>query len=106
MNNDRGRLFEMANVVPLVHSPATLQFPAKLLVSKCDLFGDDPELAAFPFHMTSRVSESDFPESVSVLEGMTVKVTTNNFKGLPQLSEEFRFRDLCGHFSQFRYRMI
>jgi hypothetical protein len=36
------------------------------------------------------------------LEGTTVKVTNNNFKGLSQLCETFRFRDFVAQFSQFR----
>jgi hypothetical protein len=45
---------------------------------------------------------SDFRELVSALEGLTVKVANNNIKGLWQLCEEFRFRDLAGQLSQFR----
>jgi hypothetical protein len=91
----------MAKAVTLVHTNATLQVPAKLFVNKCDLFGDDPGLAAFPYHLKSQVSVSDFREFVSALEGMTVKVTNNNFKGLLQLCEEFRFGDLKAQLSQF-----
>jgi hypothetical protein len=91
----------MAKVVTLVHPDATLQVPARLLASKCDLFGDDPGLAAFPYRLKTQVSVSDFREFGSVLEGMTVRVTNNNFRGLSQLCEEFRFRDLGGPLSQF-----
>jgi hypothetical protein len=92
----------MAKLVTLVHPDATLQVSAPLLVFKCDLFVDDPGLAAFPYHLKSRVSVSDFREFVSALEGTTVKVTNNNIKGLLQLSDEFRFRDLITRLSQFR----
>jgi hypothetical protein len=44
---------------------------------------------------------SDFQELVSALEGTTVKVINNNFKGLSQLCEEFGFRDLASQLSQF-----
>jgi hypothetical protein len=62
--------FEMAKVVTLVHPNVTLQAPAKLLMSKCDLFADDPGLATLPYHM---------------------KLTNNDFRGLLELCEEFCF---------------
>jgi hypothetical protein len=92
----------MAKVVTLVHPYAKLQVPAPLLISKCDLFGDDPGLADFPYHLKSRVSASDLRAFVSALEGTAVKVTHDNFRGLSQLCEEFRFRDLAAQFSHFR----
>jgi hypothetical protein len=63
---------------------------------------DDPRIAAFPSYLKSQVSVIGFREFVSALEGMTVKVTNNNPKGLSQLCEEFLFRDLAGRHSQFR----
>jgi hypothetical protein len=45
---------------------------------------------------------SDFREFASALEGTTIKMTNNNFRGLLQLCEEFRFGDLGGQLSQFR----
>jgi hypothetical protein len=76
--------------------------PVPLIVSRCDLFADDPGLAALPYHLKSKVSLSDFREFVSALEDTTVKVTNNNFKGLLELCEEFRFQDLRARLSQFR----
>jgi hypothetical protein len=73
-----------------------------VLISQCDLFGDDPGLAAVPCHLKSRVSVSDFQEFVSALEDTTVKVTNNNVKGLSRLCEEFGFRDLSAQLSHFR----
>jgi hypothetical protein len=93
--------FEMAKVVALVHPNATLQVPVELLVNKRDLFANEPSLAAFPYHLKSRVSASNFQKFVSALEGTTVKVTKNNFKGLLRLCEEFRFRDFSTQLSQF-----
>jgi hypothetical protein len=92
----------MSKVLTLVHPDATLQVPSRLLVTKCDLFVDDPGLAALPYDLKSRVPVSDFREFVSALEGRTVKVTNNNFKGLSELCDEFRFRDLSAQLSQFR----
>jgi hypothetical protein len=92
----------MAKSISLVHPDATLHVPARLLTNKCNLFADDPGLAAFPYHLKSRVHVSDFREFVSALEGTIVNVTNNNFKGLSQLSEEFHFRDLTTQLSQFR----
>jgi hypothetical protein len=73
-----------------------------LLVDKCDLFADDPGLAAFVYHLKSHVSLSDVRSFVSALEDTTVKVTNNNFKELLQLCEKFRFRELAGQALQFR----
>jgi hypothetical protein len=84
----------MAKVVTLVHPDAELHVPALLIVSKCDLFADDPSLVAVPYHLNSRVSVSDFRAFVSALEGIIMRVTSNNFKGLLHLCEELRFRDL------------
>jgi hypothetical protein len=92
----------MAKAMTLVHPNATVQVPVRLVVSKCDLFVDDPGLTAFPYHLKSRVSVNDFREFVSALEDRTVKVTKDNFRGLLHLSEEFRFRALAAHLSQFR----
>jgi hypothetical protein len=91
----------MTKVVTLVHPNTTLQVPAPLLVSKCDLFADDAGLAAFPYPLKSQVAVSDFREFVAALEDTTLKVTNSNFRGLSQLCEEFRFRDLAGWLSQF-----
>jgi hypothetical protein len=92
----------MAKAVTLVHPKATLELPARLLISKCDLFADDPGLATVPYHVKSRVSVSDFREFVSALEGAVVKVANDNFRGVSQLCEEFLFRDFAGELSQFR----
>jgi hypothetical protein len=92
----------MARVVTLVQCDATLQVPARLLISNGDLFADDLALAALPYNPKSRVSVSDFREFVSTLEGTTVKMTNSNVNGLSQLCEEFHFRDLAGRLSQFR----
>jgi hypothetical protein len=80
----------------------TLEVPARLLISKCDLFCDDRRLTALPYHLKSRVSVSDFREFVPALEGTTVKVTNNNVNGLFQLWEDFHFRDLAAQLSQSR----
>jgi hypothetical protein len=50
----------MTKLVTLVHREATVQVPARLLISKCDLFADDPGLAAVPYHFKCRISLNDF----------------------------------------------
>jgi hypothetical protein len=90
-----GYSFEMAKAVTLVHPDATLKVPARQIVSKCDLFVDDPGLAAVPYELKSEVCVSDFREFVSALEATTMKVTNNNFKGVLRLCEEFRFQDVA-----------
>jgi hypothetical protein len=97
-----GHLFEMTKHVTLVHPHETFQVLARLLVLKCDLFTDDPTLASSPYTLKSRISLDDFREFVSALEGTTATITNNNFKGLSQLCEEFRFRDLAAQLSDFR----
>jgi hypothetical protein len=92
----------MGKVMTLVHPCATLEVPAPLLVSKCDLFVDDAGLAAFPYDLKSRVSINDFREFGSAFQGTTVKVTNNNFRALSQLCEESGFQDLAAQLSQFR----
>jgi hypothetical protein len=60
-----------------------------LLYNKRDLFDDDSGLAAFLYPLKAQVSVSDVREFVLGLEGTTVKVRNNNFKGLLQLCEKF-----------------
>jgi predicted RNase H-like nuclease (RuvC/YqgF family) len=92
----------MAQTVSLVHPQRTLQVSAKLLVQKCDLFGDDPTLTAFPYKVTSEVSLTDFRAFISALEGRTVTMSNGNIRGLTRLSEELHFRELSAQVSQFR----
>jgi hypothetical protein len=82
-NNDyeeRDAFDIQTKVVAVVHPDATLHVPGKLLVDRCDLFGDDARLAAFLYHLKAPVSMSDVREFVSGLEGTTAKVTNNNFQ--------------------------
>jgi hypothetical protein len=92
----------MAKLVALVHPHETFRVSARLLVNRCDLFANDPGLAATPYRLNSQVSLSDIQEFISALEGTTVKVTNTNSRGLSQLCEEFRFRDLSAQVLQFR----
>jgi hypothetical protein len=94
--------FDMAKVVTLVHPEAPLPVPTPLLVSKCDLFSDNPGLVVSPYAVQSPVSLSDFREFVLALEGTTVKVTNDNFSGLLHLCAEFAFRALFARLLQFR----
>jgi hypothetical protein len=48
------------------------------------------------------VSLADFSAFVSALEGNDVKITTDNFKGLSLLCDEFHFHDLSAALRQFR----
>jgi hypothetical protein len=93
---------DMAKHVTLVHPEETLQVRTHRLIRKCDLFANDPGLAAVPYHLKSRVSLRDFYKFVSALEGTQVKIRNSNFKALSQLCEEFGFRDLAAQLSQFR----
>jgi hypothetical protein len=83
------------NQVVLVHPLRTFQVQSRLIVRKCDLFADNPILAASPYTVQSHVSLTDFGEFVSLLEGNAATITNDNFKGLSALSNEFRFGDLA-----------
>jgi hypothetical protein len=83
--------------VTLVHREATLQVPGKVFISKCDLFRGDPTLAAFPYHLKSEVSLSDFREFVSALSGITVKVRNNEVKALSQLCQKSFVSEIWQH---------
>jgi hypothetical protein len=96
------RPFEMAKAVPLVHPNATLQVPARLLVTKCDLFLNEPGLAALAYDVKSPVSVSDFREFVSTLSGTTVKVTNDNFRGFVAALRRVSFPRFGWRLSQFR----
>jgi hypothetical protein len=91
----------MAKVVALVHPHETIQVSHQLLVQKCDLFADNPILTISPYTLKSQVSLADVRAYVSSLEGQMAKVETNNFRGLSQLCDEFRFRELGAHLSPF-----
>jgi flagellar biosynthesis chaperone FliJ len=91
----------MSQVV-LVHLLQTFKVQARLIIFKCDLFGDNPGLAASPYTVQSQVSLTDFGEFVSALAGNAVQITKDNFKGLSALCGEFRFGDLDAALSQFR----
>jgi hypothetical protein len=92
----------MAQTVSLIHPQQTLQVSAKLLVQKCDLFGDDPTLTTFPYEVRSQVSLTDFRAFISALEGKTVTINNGNIRGLARLCEELHFRELAAQVSQFR----
>jgi hypothetical protein len=91
----------MSQVV-LVHPLQTFEVQARPIVRKCDLFVDNPALAASPYTVQSHVLVTDVGEFVSFLEGKAVEITNENFKGLSALCDEFRFGDLDAALSQFR----
>jgi hypothetical protein len=91
----------MSQVV-LVHPLKTFKVQTRLIVLKCDLFTRNPSLAASQYTVRSDVSLADFGAFVSALEGHSVKITNDNFKGLSALCDEFRFVDLGATISQFQ----
>jgi hypothetical protein len=92
----------MSKAVDLVHPHQTFQIPGRVLVLKCQLFGNDPRLLGFPYAPKSKVSLDDFRQFVSALEGTAVTINNNNFKGLSLLSTEFDFGELASQLSAFR----
>jgi TolA-binding protein len=88
--------------VVLVHPHERFQVSYRMLVQKSDLFSDDPTLAGSPYTPRSQVSLSDFREFVSALDGKTVTINSENFRGLSRLCDELQFRNLAAQLSQFR----
>jgi hypothetical protein len=86
----------------LVHRGETLKVPIRELMTKCNLFADDPSLVAAPYSVRAPVSIDDFRQFVSVLEDKAVEVTNANFGGLSLLCDEFRFESLSERLSAFR----
>jgi hypothetical protein len=86
----------------LVHPQEGIEVLYRVLVRKSDLFADNTTLAASPYTLKSQVSIATFREFVAALEGKTVTITIDNFRGLSQLSKEFGFHDLEEQLTQFR----
>jgi hypothetical protein len=78
--------------VELIHSQRTYQVSVVHLITKCDLFKNNPGLTIAPYHVQSEVSQEDFQEFLSALEGKSIHINDKNFSGLSQLSEEFGFQ--------------
>jgi hypothetical protein len=88
--------------VTLVHPQKSVPVLARWLFQKSGLFAVNKTLAKSFYIVKSQVSLDDFQEFVSALEGATVTISNDNFRGLSQLSAEFRFRALTEQLSQFR----
>jgi hypothetical protein len=69
------------------------------LITKCDLFKNNPGLTMSPYHVQTEVSVEDFEDFVSALEDKAIKINDNNFLGLSELSAEFGFHALSGKMS-------
>jgi hypothetical protein len=100
-----GRSFSEMSQVVLVHPLRTFKVSARLIVFKCDLFTDNPGLAASPHAVRSPVSLADFGEFVSLLEGNAIAITNDNIKGLSALCDESfrRFGFGAGTVSRFSW---
>jgi hypothetical protein len=92
----------MTKTLNLVHPRETLKVPVRTLMIKCNLFIDDPVLAAAPYSVRAPVSVDDFRQFVWALEGQNVEVTNANIGGLSLLCDEFRFEALSELLSAFR----
>jgi hypothetical protein len=91
----------MTKTVVLVHPNEASQVSYPILTQKCDLFTNNPTLTVSPYTPKSQVSLAEFREFVSALDGKTVTINRNNFKGLSQLCDEFGFRELSARLSEF-----
>jgi hypothetical protein len=82
------------SLVELVHSQGGHQVSVVLLITKCDLFKNNPGLTISTSQVQSEVSLEDFQDFVSALEDKPININNRNFPGLSQLSEEFGFQSL------------
>jgi uncharacterized coiled-coil protein SlyX len=89
--------------VELVHSQVPHQVSVVHLITKCDLFKNNPGLIMSPYQVQSEVSVEDFEDFVSVLEDKAVKINDKNLPGLSELAVEFGFHALSGKLSDRRW---
>jgi hypothetical protein len=99
--NISGRPFAQMSQVVLVHPSKKFKIPARQIIYKCDLFGDNPSLTASPYNVESEVSLEIFEEFVAAIQGNPITITKDNFEGLTALCQEFRFSDLDSALSEF-----
>jgi hypothetical protein len=85
----------------LVHPEETLAVPVLQAITKCSLFQKNLTLVAAPYRVQTPVTLSNFRESVSALEGKTIKVTATHLAELEQLCEEFGFSEFAAKLSKF-----
>jgi hypothetical protein len=89
-------------LVELVHPQDNHYVTVVHLISKCDLFKNNPGLTITPYQVQSEVSLEDFQDFVSALEGKAININDRNFSGLSQLSDEFGFQALSMKLSAHR----
>jgi hypothetical protein len=90
------------SLVELVHPQGSRQVSVVPLITKCDLFKNNPGLAIAPYQVQSGVSLEDFRDFLSALEDKPININDRNFPGLSQLSEEFGFQVLSMKLSTHR----
>jgi hypothetical protein len=78
--------------VELRHPQGTYQVSCVHLITKCDLFKNNPGLTLSPYQVQSEVSLADFQDFISALEAKSIRINDTNLPGLRQLSEEFGFQ--------------
>jgi hypothetical protein len=89
-------------LVELVHPQGSYQVSVVLLITKCDLFKNNPALIMTPYRVQSGVPLEDFQDFVTALEDKPMEIKDRNFLGLSQLSEEFGFQALLAKLSTHR----
>jgi hypothetical protein len=80
--------------VELVHQQGRPPVSGVPLITKCDVFKNNPGLIVTPYRVQSEVSLEDFQDFVSALEDKPINIKDRKFPGLSQLSEEFGFQTL------------
>jgi hypothetical protein len=77
--------------VELVHSQGIHQISVVHLITKCNLFKNNPGLTMTPYRVQCEVSLEELQDFISALEDKSININDRNFPGLSQLSEEFGF---------------
>jgi hypothetical protein len=90
-------------LVELVHSEGSHRIPVVPLITKSDLFTNNPNLTIFPSRVQSAMFLEDFRDFVSDLEDKSIDIKGKNIPGLSQLSEEFGFQALLTKLSADRW---
>jgi hypothetical protein len=86
----------------LVHQQGSHEISVAHLITKCDLFKNNPVRVSSPYPVQSRVSFDDFRDFVTALEDKPIDINDSNFSGLSQLSHELGFQDLLIKLSTYR----
>jgi hypothetical protein len=86
-------------LVELIHSQGSHRVSVVPLITKCDLFKNNPGLTISPSLVQSAVSLDEFREFSSALKDQPIDIKDRNLAVLSQLTEEFGFEALLAKLS-------